>query len=166
MQPIFYRKQIVDGLKIFFRESGPENAPVILLLHGYPTSSFMFRNLIPPLNNDFQVIAPDLPGFGFSEKPSREFFSYTFDHLALTMYRFIDSLKLTRFSRYVFDYGAPGGYRIAVANAEKVISIISQNGNAYFRNNSFHFIWQYTWSRMKGNYFTIKILSFIYTKQS
>jgi len=128
---IHYRTIKTDGLNIFYREAGPENAPVILLLHGYPTSSFMFRNLIPKLADKYHVIAPDLPGFGFTESPSPSEFNYTFDNLAKAMQEFIDTLKLKRFALYVFDYGAPTGFRLAMANPEKIIGIISQNGNAY-----------------------------------
>ena len=128
---IHYRTIKADGLNIFYREAGPHDAPVILLLHGYPTSSFMFRNLIPKLAEKYNVIAPDLPGFGFTESPSPSEFSYTFDNLAKAMQGFIDALKLKRFALYVFDYGAPTGFRLAMANPEKITGIISQNGNAY-----------------------------------
>jgi pimeloyl-ACP methyl ester carboxylesterase len=129
--PMHHRTAEADGLEIFYRESGAPEAPVVLLLHGFPTSSFMFRNLIPALSAHYRVIAPDLPGFGYSAMPSREQYHYTFDNLAQTMQAFIDSLKLKRFAIYVFDYGAPVGYRLAVANPEKITAIISQNGNAY-----------------------------------
>lgn len=121
----------IDGINIFYRETGPANAPIVLLLHGYPTSSHMFRNLIPALATHYHVIAPDLPGFGYSDAPSRSSFTYTFDNLAKTMQGFIDTLGLQRFAIYVFDYGAPTGYRLALANPEKITGIISQNGNAY-----------------------------------
>ncbi len=130
-QTVNYRDITVNGLKIFYRESGPAAAPVVLLLHGYPTSSHMFRNLIPLLNDQYHVIAPDLPGFGYSDAPSYETFKYTFDNLAGVMQGFIDQLGLKRFAIYVFDYGAPVGFRLAVANPEKITGIISQNGNAY-----------------------------------
>jgi len=130
-EKITYNKIKVNGLNIFYRESGPKDAPTILLLHGYPTSSHMFRNLIPVLAKKYHVIAPDLPGFGFSDAPDHTDFSYTFDNLALTMQAFIDELKLKRFALYVFDYGAPTGYRLALANPENITGIISQNGNAY-----------------------------------
>lgn len=126
-----YNNLQVNGLKIFYREAGPKNAPVILLLHGYPTSSHMYRNLIPILSKKYHVIAPDLPGFGFSDAPDHLKFDYTFDNLANTMQGFIDQLGLKRFALYVFDYGAPTGYRLALANPEKITGIISQNGNAY-----------------------------------
>lgn len=128
---IYYRKIKAAGQNIFYRESGPQDAPVILLLHGYPTSSHMFRNLIPVLNDSYHVIAPDLPGFGYSDAPDRDNFDYTFDNLANIMQAFIDELKLKRFAVYVFDYGAPTGYRLMLANPEKITGFISQNGNAY-----------------------------------
>lgn len=128
---IYYNNTDVDGLNIFYRESGPEDAPVLLLLHGFPTSSHMFRNLIPKLNDQYHIIAPDLPGFGFSDAPDSDHFSYTFDNLARIMQGFIDRLELKRFALYIFDYGAPTGLRLALANPEKITGIISQNGNAY-----------------------------------
>lgn len=121
----------VNGVTIFYREAGSVNAPVILLLHGYPTSSHMFRDLIPILSANYHVIAPDLPGFGFSDMPSGEQYNYTFDNMAKTMQGFIDKLALKRFAVYIFDYGAPIGLRLAMANPEKITGIISQNGNAY-----------------------------------
>jgi pimeloyl-ACP methyl ester carboxylesterase len=120
-----------DGVKIFYREAGPADAPVLLLLHGYPTSSHMFRNLIPRLAAQYRVIAPDLPGFGFTEVPDVRNYVYTFDNLALTVNAFVEALNLKRYAIYVFDYGAPTGYRLAVAHPERVTAIISQNGNAY-----------------------------------
>lgn len=128
---IHYNNIKVNELNIFYREAGPQDAPVILLLHGYPTSSFMFRNLIPILSAKYHVIAPDLPGFGYSDAPPTTKFSYTFDNLAKSMQGFIDILKLKRFAIYIFDYGAPTGLRLALANPEKITGIISQNGNAY-----------------------------------
>jgi len=128
---IHYRKTEVNGLNIFYREAGPSDGSVILLLHGFPSSSHMFRNLIPILSVKHRVIAPDLPGFGFSDAPVREKYTYTFDNLAATMQQFIDKLGLKRFAIYVFDYGAPVGFRLALANPEKITGIISQNGNAY-----------------------------------
>jgi len=121
----------VNGLKVFYRQAGAANAPVILLLHGFPTSSFMFRNLIPLLGERYHVIAPDLPGFGFSDAPPHTSFAYTFDNLAAVMQGFIEKLELKRFAIYIFDYGAPVGLRLAVANPDKITGIISQNGNAY-----------------------------------
>lgn len=128
---IHYRKVKVKNLHIFYREAGHAEAPVILLLHGYPTSSFMFRNLIPVLSSKYRVVAPDLPGFGFSDVPDAGTFSYTFDHLAEIMQGFIDTLQIGSFAVYVFDYGAPVGFRLALANPEKITAIVSQNGNAY-----------------------------------
>ena len=128
---IHYLNIKANGLNIFFREAGPKDAPVILLLHGYPTSSHMFRNLIPILDGKYHVIAPDLPGFGFSDAPSHDKFDYTFDNMAKTMQAFIDELGLKHFALYIFDYGAPTGLRLAMANPEKITAIISQNGNAY-----------------------------------
>ncbi len=128
---INYRNIKVNDVNLFYREAGTSGAPVVLLLHGYPTSSHMFRNLIPLLAAQYHVIAPDLPGFGFSDKPSHTTFAYTFDNLAHHIQGFIDQLGLQRFALYVFDYGAPVGFRIAVANPEKITGIISQNGNAY-----------------------------------
>lgn len=128
---VHYQKVKADGLNIFYREAGPKEAPVILLLHGYPTSSHMFRNLIPILAEKYHVIAPDLPGFGYSDRPDRAAYSYTFDHLTQAMQSFIDGMVLKKFAVYVFDYGAPVGFRLAVANPEKITGIISQNGNAF-----------------------------------
>jgi pimeloyl-ACP methyl ester carboxylesterase len=128
---IHYRNIKANGLNIFYREAGPKDAPTILLLHGYPTSSHMFRNLIPILSTKYHVLAPDLPGFGYSDAPDHTQFQYTFDNLANTMQSFIDELGLKRFAIYIFDYGAPTGLRLAVANPEKITGIISQNGNAY-----------------------------------
>ena len=121
----------VDDLDIFYREAGPKNAPTIILLHGFPTSSHMFRNLITELSDRFHLIAPDYPGFGNSSKPGVEKFDYTFDRLAEVMEGFIDKLELKRYSLYVMDYGAPVGFRIAARHPERVTSLIVQNGNAY-----------------------------------
>lgn len=121
----------VDGLQIFYREAGPTNAPTILLLHGFPTSSHMFRSLIPALADRYHVVAPDLPGFGFSYAPDRKQFRYTFEHLAKIIARFTEVVGLDRFAIYVFDYGAPVGLRIALAHPDRITAIISQNGNAY-----------------------------------
>lgn len=126
-----YRSAKVNGLKIFYREAGDPAAPTILLLHGYPTSSHMFRNLIPILKDQYHVIAPDLPGFGYSDAPGHKDFEYTFDNLAGTMQAFIAQLALKRFAIYIFDYGSPVGLRLAMRNPEKITGIISQNGNAY-----------------------------------
>ncbi len=128
---ISYRHAIVDGKKIFYREAGSKSAPTILLLHGFPASSHMFRNLIPALADRYHLVAPDLPGFGFSESPDRQSFAYTFENLARTIGKFVDTLGLDHFAIYVFDYGAPVGFRLALAHPERITAIISQNGNAY-----------------------------------
>jgi pimeloyl-ACP methyl ester carboxylesterase len=120
-----------DGVQVFYRAAGDPNAPVVLLLHGFPASSFMFRELIPRLATDYRVIAPDLPGFGFTEVPSERQYTYTFDQLALTIEAFTRALRLDRHAIYVFDYGAPTGFRLAMANYDRVTAIVSQNGNAY-----------------------------------
>jgi pimeloyl-ACP methyl ester carboxylesterase len=130
-EDVHYRNIKANGLNIFYREAGPKDAPVVLLLHGYAASSFMFRNLIPALSEKYHVIAPDLPGFGYSDAPSQDQFEYTFENLTKTMQSFIDELALKRFAVYVFDYGAPVGFRLMLANPEKITGIISQNGNAY-----------------------------------
>jgi pimeloyl-ACP methyl ester carboxylesterase len=120
-----------DGVDVFYREAGPADAPVILLLHGFPTSSFQYRELIPRLADRYRVIAPDLPGFGFTEVPAERDYKYTFDALAKTIFAFTQTLKLTRYAMYVFDYGAPTGFRLALMAPECVTAIVSQNGNAY-----------------------------------
>lgn len=130
-QQVHYRNIKANGLNIFYREAGPKDAPAILLLHGYPTSSHMYRNLIPILSKQYHVVAPDLPGFGYSDAPDHTRFNYTFDNLANTVQSFIDEIGLKRFAIYIFDYGAPTGLRLALANPEKITGIISQNGNAY-----------------------------------
>jgi pimeloyl-ACP methyl ester carboxylesterase len=121
----------VDGLKIFYREAGADTLPALLLLHGFPTSSHMFRHLIPALADKYRVIAPDLPGFGFSAAPDRAQFRYTFDHLADVIDRLTTVARLTDFAIYVFNYGAPVGFRLAMRHPERITAIISQNGNAY-----------------------------------
>jgi pyruvate/2-oxoglutarate dehydrogenase complex dihydrolipoamide dehydrogenase (E3) component/pimeloyl-ACP methyl ester carboxylesterase len=125
------RRVEADGVSVFYREAGPPNAPVVLLLHGFPASSFQFRELIPRLADRYRVIAPDLPGFGFTEVPSRRKYEYSFDNLAQTIIAFTDALGLRRYALYVFDYGAPTGFRLAMARPDCVTAIISQNGNAY-----------------------------------
>ncbi len=120
-----------DGVEMFYREAGDPSAPVVLLLHGFPTSSFMFRELIPRLADQFRVIAPDLPGFGFTEVPEKRKYAYSFDGLAHTLEAFTNALGLNRYAIYVFDYGAPTGFRLAMAHPERVTAIVSQNGNAY-----------------------------------
>ena len=126
-----YHSIPVDGNRIFYREAGAKSAPAILLLHGFPTSSHMFRNLIPALADRYHVVAPDLPGFGFSDAPGRKDFSYTFENLARVIDRFSQAIGLENYAIYVFDYGAPVGLRLALAHPEKITAIISQNGNAY-----------------------------------
>ena len=120
-----------DGVRVFYRAAGAASAPVVLLLHGFPASSFMFRELIPRLANDYRVIAPDLPGFGFTEVPAERKYVYSFEGLASTIDAFMRALKLDRYAIYVFDYGAPTGLRLAMAHPERVTAIVSQNGNAY-----------------------------------
>jgi pimeloyl-ACP methyl ester carboxylesterase len=120
-----------DGIQVFYRAAGDPNAPVVLLLHGFPTSSFMFRELIPRLADHCRVIAPDLPGFGFTQVPAERKYTYSFDALAKTMEAFTEALKLKRYTLYIFDYGAPTGLRLAMAHPERVDAIVSQNGNAY-----------------------------------
>jgi pimeloyl-ACP methyl ester carboxylesterase len=126
-----HRTARVDGLDIFYREAGPADAPVVLLLHGFPTSSHMFRNLIPALADHYRAIAPDYPGFGQSDMPDRVRFAYTFDHLAQVVDHMLDRLEVTRYAMYVMDYGAPVGWRLALAHPERVTGLIIQNGNAY-----------------------------------
>jgi pimeloyl-ACP methyl ester carboxylesterase len=128
---IHHRFATVEGNNIFYREAGPKTAPTILLLHGFPTSSHMFRNLIPALADRYHVIAPDLPGFGFSDAPDRKQFPYVFEGLANAIGRFTEAIGLERYAIYVFDYGAPVGLRLALAHPERITAIISQNGNAY-----------------------------------
>src|ERR1700734_4165231 len=120
-----------DGVNVFYRAAGDPGAPVVLLLHGFPTSSFMFRELIPRLADRFRVIAPDLPGFGFTEVPEGRNYTYSFDALARTIEAFTEALGLNRYAIYVFDYRAPTGLRLAMAHPERVSAIVSQNGNAY-----------------------------------
>lgn len=121
----------VNGFKIFYREAGDPQKPAMLLLHGFPTSSHMFRNLIPQLADDYHVIAPDLPGFGFSDAPDHGSFSYTFENVAKVMGDFVEQIGLKKFAIYIFDYGAPTGLRIALRFPDRISAIISQNGNAY-----------------------------------
>jgi pimeloyl-ACP methyl ester carboxylesterase len=118
-------------VSLFYREAGPVDAPVVLLLHGFPTSSFQYRELIPLLADRYRMIAPDLPGFGFTEVPDERKYKYTFDALAQTILAFTEALHLTRYALYVFDYGAPTGFRLAMAHPERIAAIVSQNGNAY-----------------------------------
>lgn len=120
-----------DGVSVFYREAGSASAPVVLLLHGFPTSSFQYRELIPRLADRYRVIAPDLPGFGFTEVPAQRNYTYSFDSVARTIEAFTEALGLSRYAMYVFDYGAPTGFRLAMAHPERVTAIVSQNGNAY-----------------------------------
>ena len=120
-----------DGVNVFYREAGPKDGPVVLLLHGFPTSSFQYRELMPLLADHYRVVAPDLPGFGFTEVPAERKYQYTFEALARTIFAFTRCLKLDRYSMYVFDYGAPTGFRLALMAPERVTAIVSQNGNAY-----------------------------------
>ena len=131
MRKISFRKVEVDGFNIFYREAGPRDAPVLLLLHGFPTASHMFRDLIPQLVDQFRLIAPDLPGFGQSDMPERTKFNYTFDNISGIIDRFTEVIGLGRFAIYVFDYGAPTGFRLAMRHPGRITSIVSQNGNAY-----------------------------------
>jgi pimeloyl-ACP methyl ester carboxylesterase len=121
----------VGELDIFYREAGPTDAPAILLLHGFPTSSQMFRNLIPALGDRYRVIAPDYPGYGHSSMPPRDKFAYTFDNLAKVIDEFADKVELKKYALYVQDYGAPVGYRLASAHPDRITAIVVQNGNAY-----------------------------------
>jgi pimeloyl-ACP methyl ester carboxylesterase len=120
-----------DGVRVFYRAAGDPNSPVVLLLHGFPASSFMFRQLIPRLAGDYRVIAPDLPGFGFTEVPAERQYVYSFDRLAATLNAFTQVLRIRRFALYVFDYGAPTGFRLAMAHPDRITAVVSQNGNAY-----------------------------------
>ena len=121
----------VDGLDVFYREAGPADAPAVLLLHGFPTSSQMFRNLIPKLAGEYRVVAPDYPGYGHSAMPARDQFAYTFDNLAPVIDAFTERVGLTKYALYVQDYGAPVGYRLATKHPDRVIAVVVQNGNAY-----------------------------------
>jgi pimeloyl-ACP methyl ester carboxylesterase len=131
MTEIGYKTADVDGLTVFYREAGAADAPTVLLLHGFPSSSHMFRDLIPLLADDFHLVAPDLPSFGKSDMPKPDEFEYTFDHLADVIDHFTEVIGLDRFAIYVFDYGAPVGFRIATRHPDRITAIITQNGNAY-----------------------------------
>ena len=128
---VFYRTAKVEGLNLFYREAGPVDAPAVVLLHGFPSSSHMYRNLIPVLATRYHVIAPDYPGFGYSDAPKAEEFEYTFDHLAKIVELFLEQKGIAKYSIYIQDYGSPVGFRLATAHPERVQAIISQNGNAY-----------------------------------
>ena len=129
--PASVRKIKADGIQVFYREAGDPDAPVVLLLHGFPASSFMFREIIPRLADHYRVIAPDLPGFGFTEVPGPRKYAYSFNALTLTIAAFTEALKIKRHVLYVFDYGAPTGFRLAMAHPDRVTAIVTQNGNAY-----------------------------------
>ena len=131
MGTVTFRKVDVDGIRVFYREAGPKAAPTILLLHGFPTAGHMFRDLIPRLADRFRLVAPDLPAFGQSDMPARGTFTYTFENIANVIDRLTEVIGLRRFALYVFDYGAPVGFRLAVRRPERITAIISQNGNAY-----------------------------------
>lgn len=131
MPPVRYRTQNVDDVEVFYREAGPADAPVLLLLHGFPTASHMFRDLIPHLADRYRLIAPDLPGFGQTKAPPRGAFTYSFDALTNVIEGFVAAIGLRRYALYIFDYGAPTGLRLAMRHPERVTAIISQNGNAY-----------------------------------
>ncbi|RON40180.1 alpha/beta fold hydrolase [Pseudomonas frederiksbergensis] len=128
---ITYNFTHTDGINVFYREAGDPTLPTLLLLHGFPSSSHQFRQLIPLLSQHFHLIAPDLPGFGFTEVPAERDYVYTFDALAQTLEHFVDTLGLKRYAMFVFDYGAPTGLRLAVKHPERMTALISQNGNAY-----------------------------------
>lgn len=128
---VAYRTVKIDGLDIFYREAGPKDAPVILLLHGFPTSSHMFRNLIPVLADEFHLVAPDYPGYGYSSMPTVNEFAYTFDNLADVIEKFTEKVGLKEYTLYVMDYGAPVGYRLATRHPDRVQGLVVQNGNAY-----------------------------------
>ena len=131
MSTLRYKTIVIDGISIFYREAGDPNHPTLLLLHGFPSSSHMYRDLLRDLGDRYHLIAPDYPGFGNSDMPARERFAYTFDNLSVVMEKFIDALKLSHFALYLQDYGAPVGYRIAVRRPELIQALILQNGNAY-----------------------------------
>ncbi len=126
----------VDGLKMFYREAGDPSRPTVLLLHGFPSASHMFRDLIPELAGDYHVVAPDLPGFGMTEQPGRGQFAYNFENIANVVDRFTEVIGLDKFTIYVFDYGAPVGFRIAVKHPERITAIVTQNGNTYLEGVS------------------------------
>jgi pimeloyl-ACP methyl ester carboxylesterase len=141
-----FRSQKIGEVDVFYREAGPADGSVILMLHGFPTASHMFRDLIPELASDYRVIAPDLPGFGNTVAPPRGAFTYSFDTLAETMAGFVSALGLARYALYIFDYGAPVGLRLAMRFPERVTAIVSQNGNAYVEGFSDAWApWQAYW---------------------
>jgi pimeloyl-ACP methyl ester carboxylesterase len=136
VMPVTYHTATVGTVEVFYRQAGPIDAPIIVLLHGFPTAGHMFRDLIPLLAKRYRVIAPDLPGFGNTKAPPRGEFDYTFDNLARVVDAFIETMKLDRYALYIFDYGAPTGLRIALKHPERVTAIVSQNGNAYLEGLS------------------------------
>ena len=131
MSSVKYRTADVNGFRVFYREAGRAGAPKLLLLHGFPSAGHMFRDLIPRLSDSFHIVAPDLPGFGQSDMPPRDKFNYTFDHIAGVIERFTEVIGFDRFAVYVFDYGAPTGFRLAMWHPERITAILSQNGNAH-----------------------------------
>lgn len=131
-----FKTVAVDGLKLFYREAGDPTRPAVLLLHGFPSASHMFRDLIPELEGRYHVVAPDLPGFGMTEQPSREAYDYSFDTITRTIARFTEVIGLARFAIYVFDYGAPVGFRLGLAHPERITAIVTQNGNTYLEGVS------------------------------
>ncbi|ANG98746.1 alpha/beta hydrolase [Brucella pseudogrignonensis] len=143
---LHYKFKTVGEVDVFYREAGPADAPVLLLLHGFPTASHMFRDLIPHLSDRYRVIAPDLPGFGQTKAPPRGQFTYSFDAIADVIEGFIEALGLDRYALYIFDYGAPTGLRLAMRHPERITAIISQNGNAYLEGFSDQWgAWQDYW---------------------
>jgi pimeloyl-ACP methyl ester carboxylesterase len=128
---VTYHTAQVDGLKLFYREAGPKDAPTVVLLHGFPSSSHMFRELITRLGDKYHLVAPDYPGFGYSDAPPPDQYAYTFDHLADTVDHFLDQKGITKYSIYIQDYGSPVGFRLATRHPERIQAIITQNGNAY-----------------------------------
>lgn len=154
MVDVHHRSISVGGLEVFYREAGPRSAPVFLLLHGYPTSSHMFRHLMPVLGDRYRVVAPDHIGFGRSSAPAVDAFDYTFDALAEVTQRFLDAIGIGRFTMYVQDYGAPIGWRLALADPDRVEGVVSQNGNAYeagFVPGFWDPIWAYAADRSPEN---------------
>lgn len=130
-QPVYYRTASVDGIEIFYREAGPKDRPALVLLHGFPTSSHMYRNLIPQLADEYHMIAPDYPGFGQSAMPERATFAYTFENYAAVIDRLLSQLGVIRYALYVMDYGAPVGFRLVSRHSERITALVVQNGNAY-----------------------------------
>jgi pimeloyl-ACP methyl ester carboxylesterase len=146
MSSVHYRTQTVGDVELFYREAGPVDAPVVLLLHGFPTSSHMFRDLIPALAGRYRVIAPDLPGFGQTRAPPRGAFDYEFENLSAIIEGFVQAIGLVRYALYIFDYGAPVGLRLAMRHPDRVTAIVTQNGNAYAEGLSAEWgPWQTYW---------------------